>query len=241
MIKLNGRDCYFVIPESKYGLSDVVPKYVTENDFTFAVRCKPAWDKMREGTYSQEGGLVIKNGMHMGISCFVNDGNRYFKCTLWVKDRKEKIECIEHHFIVSHEEKDKEYFITFRHNFKEKRMVIGNYDFFREKTYKGASPIDYSGSWLWVGAANAFNSCDDAHKHYYRGEISFVGVYGRYLSDEEIKKVYDNSQSVWHQKQLQDETTVLFSNLQTTTPYKIYDDSDNGNHLILYDEAWLKD
>ena len=25
--------------ESKYGLSDVVPKYVTENDFT-AVRCK---------------------------------------------------------------------------------------------------------------------------------------------------------------------------------------------------------
>ena len=94
---------------------------------------------------------------------------------------------------------------------------------------------------MWVGAANAFNSCDDAHKHYYRGEISFVGVYGRYLSDDEIRKVYDNSQSVWHQKQLQDENTVLFSNLQTTTPYKIYDDSDNGNHLILYDEAWLKD
>ena len=70
MIKLNGRDCYFVIPESKYGLSDVVPKYVTENDFTFAVRCKNRWDKMREGTYSQEGGLVIKNGTDIGYFMF---------------------------------------------------------------------------------------------------------------------------------------------------------------------------
>ena len=42
-----------------------------------------------------------------------------------------------------------------------------------------------------------------------------------------------------NQKQLQDETTVLFSNLETTTPYKIYDDSDNGNHLILYDEKCI--
>ena len=76
-------------------------------------------------------------------------------------------------------------------------MVIGNYDFFREKTYKGVSPIDYSGSWLWVGVKWHLIVVMIAHKHYYRGEISFVGVYGRYLSDDEIRKVYDNSQSVW--------------------------------------------
>ena len=42
----------------------------------------------------------------MGISCFVNVVTDTLN-VLWVKDRKEKIECIEHHFIVSHEEKDK--------------------------------------------------------------------------------------------------------------------------------------
>ena len=81
MIKLNGRDCYFVIPESKYGLSQLVPKYVTDDDFTFMVKCKPEWDKMMKEGNSQEGGLVIKNDQHMGISCFVNGGNRYFKGT----------------------------------------------------------------------------------------------------------------------------------------------------------------
>ena len=67
--------------------------------------------------------------------------------------------------------------------------------FLEKKHIKVSSPIDYSGSWLWVGA-NALNSCDEEHKHYYRGEISFVGVYGRYLSDDEIRKVYENSQSL---------------------------------------------
>ena len=30
--------------------------------------------------------------------------------------------------------------------------------------------------------------------------------------------------------------TVLFSDLKIRTPYKVFDNSDNGNHLIVYDE-----
>ena len=37
MIDFNGDSCYFVVPESKYGLSEIVPKYVTNKNFTFCV------------------------------------------------------------------------------------------------------------------------------------------------------------------------------------------------------------
>jgi len=241
MIKLNGRDCYFVIPESKYGLSTIIPKYVTDDDFTFMVKCKPQWSMMKEGNWSQEGGLVIKNGMHMGISCFVNGGDRYFKGTLWLENRKGEKNCIEHHFLVSGEDKDKEYFISFRHSIKEKKLVIGNYDHYKVTRYSAERPIDYSDSWLWIGAANAFKSCDEEHKHYFRGEISFVGVWGEYLSDSDIQNISENCGNIKNMKKIQNDKTVLFSNFKTRTPYKVYDDSDNGNHVILYDEAWLQD
>ena len=38
MIDFNGDSCYFVVPESKYGLSEIVPKYVTNKNFTFCVQ-----------------------------------------------------------------------------------------------------------------------------------------------------------------------------------------------------------
>ena len=151
MIDFNGDSCYFVVPESKYGLSEIVPKYVTNKNFTFCVQCKPDWDNMVEGEISAEGGLVMKNGQHMGISCFVNSGMRFFRATLWVQDRKGFITCIEKQLPVTEESKDKEYFITFRHDIRKKKIVIGNYNYFEELEYPAASPIDYSNSWLWVG------------------------------------------------------------------------------------------
>ena len=81
-----------------------------------------------------------------------------------------------------------------------------------------------------------FKSCDEEHKHYFRGEISFVGVWGEYLSDEDIKNISENCGNVKNMKKIQNDKTVLFSNFKTRTLYKVYDDSDNGNHVILYDE-----
>ena len=49
------------------------------------------------------------------------------------------------------------------------------------------------------------------------------------MKSEKFMKTHN----LFNQKQLQDETTVLFSNLETTTPYKIYDDSDNGIILLM--------
>ena len=236
MIDFNGDSCYFVVPESKYGLSEIVPKYVTNKNFTFCVQCKPDWDNMVEGEISAEGGLVMKNGQHMGISCFVNSGMRFFRATLWVQDRKGFITCIEKQLPVTEESKDKEYFITFRHDIRKKKIVIGNYNYFEELEYPAASPIDYSNSWLWVGAANAFKTCVIEHRQYFRGSISYVSVHSEYLSDLDIKKIYGNTTSISELKKLQNENTVLFSDLKIRTPYKVFDNSDNGNHLIVYDE-----
>lgn len=240
MIDFNGDSCYFVVPESKYGLSEIVPKYVTNKNFTFCVQCNPDWDNMVEGEISAEGGLVMKNGQHMGISCFVNSGMRFFRATLWVQDRKGFITCIEKQLPVTEESKDKEYFITFRHDIRKKKIVIGNYNYFEELEYPAASPIDYSNSWLWVGAANAFKTCAIEHRQYFRGSISYVSVHSEYLSDLDIKKIYGNTTSISELKKLQNENTVLFSDLKIRTPYKVFDNSDNGNHLIVYDEKWLE-
>lgn len=239
MIKLDGTECYFVPPSSKYGLAEIIPKYVTENSFTFIARCKIDWDSMEEGELSQEGGILMKNGQHMGIAAFKNDGNRYIKCSLWVQDRKGETKCIEKHFILTDEAKDKEYFISFRHDFKNKKLRVGNYDYFEEMTYKGHTVIDYSDSWLFIGAANAFESCNEEHRHYFRGEISFVSVHSEYLSDDAIKEIahaYGNRTKL---KKLQNLNTVLFSDFSIRTDYKVYDNSDNGNHIILYDKNWL--
>ena len=240
MIEFKGDSCYFVVPESKYGLSEIIPKYVTENNFTFCIGCKPDWKNMKEGENSAEGGLLMKNGKHMGLSCFVSGGKRYFRATLWVQDRKGFVSCVEKQLPVTHEDEDKEYFISFRHDLRKKKIVIGNYNHYEELEYPAASPIDYSNSWLWVGAANAFNSCAPEHRQYFRGSISYVSVHAEYLSNLDIKKMYGNITSISELKKLQNDKTVLFSDLKIKTPYKVFDNSDNGNHLIVYDEAWLE-
>ena len=93
---------------------------------------------------------------------------------------------------------------------------------------------------MWVGAANAFKTCAIEHRQYFRGSISYVSVHSEYLSDLDIKKIYGNTTSISELKKLQNENTVLFSDLKIRTPYKVFDNSDNGNHLIVYDEKWLE-
>jgi len=91
---------------------------------------------------------------------------------------------------------------------------------------------DYSSSWLWVGVANPLDSCPEEHRHYFKGDISFCGVFQTYMDSKDIKRVFDGK---WEKS----DRPVAVYNFEKLTPYKVLDITKNGNNLINYDKRWM--
>ena len=73
---LNGDSAWFVPPTSRYGLSKVSSRELTNSSFTFLCQVKVDWSKMTENTNTQEAAIMIKNGKHLGISV-AKTGNNF--------------------------------------------------------------------------------------------------------------------------------------------------------------------
>jgi len=67
---------------------------------------------------------------------------------------------------------------------------------------------------LWVGCGNNFENCDDEFRWNFDGDITYAEV-------------------------IIDGKTIFKSKCEKKTKYKIYDESENGNHLIKYSSEWF--
>jgi hypothetical protein len=96
--------------------------------------------------------------------------------------------------------------------------------------------VDYSHSWIWIGACCGFNFFDENHRYYFNGDIDYVGIFQSNLSNESIEHYFKNSEI-----SMINEThkTIVLSNFKNSTPYKIKDDSGNGNNLIIFKDEWF--
>jgi len=238
-IVLGGSDAWFVSPDNKYGLSTQPAKNITDGDFSFLAKIRVNWDKMDPDNLSREGGVIIKNGLHMGLSVIKPDHEHcYVKATIWTIDASLGADGMKNEDILvkvnwEDGDLDKEYEVGFSFKKKEKEFSVYCDGTWETKKFEGTL-IDYSNAWLWVGASNPLESCPVDFRQFFTGEIYNVGIFNKALDREEIIEIYRDFQNV--SKRLK---PVGLYDFKKQTPYKVLDISKNGNNLVLFDVTWM--
>lgn len=238
-MKFNGNSAWFVSPDNKYGLSKFPAKKITDGDFSFLAKIKPYWDKMNPNDKSREGGVIIKNGLHLGLSVIKPDNDHvYVKGTIWTIDASLGSDGMKNTDIlvkVNNEEGDLEKKLEVGFSFKKSDKEFSVYcnGTWHSKKYEGTL-LDYSNAWLWIGSSNPLESCPEDFMQFYNGEIYNIAIFYKALDKEEIYEIYDDFENI--SKRLK---PVCAYDFKKQTPYKILDITENGNHLIRFDKEWM--
>ena len=113
----------------------------------------------------------------------------------------------------------------------------------------GGKIIDYTGGHVWIGCANAFDT--QSNEQFWKGYCKSAGLFAKKLDDSERDRFfkeypkfkgiakyfrgYAHRRQVYNFEQMK---PIVFTNFLTTTHYKAYDFSGNGNHPMIYKEEW---
>lgn len=237
MIKFEGNTAYLVPPKNRYQLSLYEPYDVTDHNFTFVAKVKADWEKMNAFDKTREGGVITKNGKHIGLSVLKNtDWRLYIRGQFWCKLPNNTETFYDLFLEVDSDVKDTVLDIAFVHNKSEKKLALLLNDKYKEVTYDGEI-IDYSDSWIWIGCQNAFDSCDEHHRGFLFGEIHHSAIYGTALSMEDINKTFSYIKK--EDVDLSYKPLCIFNFIQKT-PYKVFDITGNGNNMIMFDKKWME-
>tara|TARA_Y100001963_G_C6677584_1_gene398247 strand:+ start:177 stop:770 length:594 start_codon:yes stop_codon:yes gene_type:complete len=79
--------------------------------------------------------------------------------------------------------------------------------------FKGKLVDDYKYSYLWVGCGNGFLETDSEYRNNFYGDIHFL----------EIKR---------------NDKVIFQSDFKKKTEFKVFDESNSGNHLLKYNSEW---
>lgn len=239
MIELKGNNAYFIPPKNRYGLSTNETFDLTEHDFTILVRVKVDWDSMVAGEPSQEGGIVAKNGRHCGINSFkYADGRTYIKVQYWTSTDSEEFLYGDIWFDVK---ENKDWMdVAMIHDAEEKTITIDVDGKTQHKTYEGEI-IDYRDSWIWIGANNSLDSCAVEHRGFLYGDISYISIFDESLTSSQTSDLFSmKNQKIFDVETVSKKTAAVYTfNDEEMTPYKVYDISNNGNHMVLFDNKWM--
>ena len=94
---------------------------------------------------------------------------------------------------------------------KQISLIIGD-----EKTttnFTGNLIDDYKYSYIWLGCGNGHKDVEDEFRNHFYGEIDFL----------EIKR---------------DDKIIFQSDFKKKTEFKVFDESNSGNHLLKYNDEW---
>lgn len=239
ILKFDGQTSWFVTPDNKYGLSKYPVKNITNDNFSFLAEIDVNWDKMNPNDLTREGGVVIKNGLHMGLTVVKpKENEKYIKGTIWTTDESFGESGLRNYDVFlkvdsNKSENSETYKIGFSYNKEEKEFSIycnGNWE---SNKFEGTL-VDYSNAWLWFGASNPLESCPIDFKQFFYGEMYFASVFSKSLNKEEFDEVYNNKNNISNEL-----NAVCCFDFQTQTPYKILDISCVGNNLIKFDKTWM--
>lgn len=235
-VVFNGNEGWFCPPKNKYGLSTREVEDITLDDFSFLVKTKVDWNALDASKSHREAGIIIKNGQHTGISVIKPDNTQCFvKGTIWTLQDNNEVVAHEILLRVNWGPRDltKVLDIAFTYDKKNKKISLycsGQWD---TKNFEGEI-IDYSNSWLWVGVCNPLESCPAEFRHYFHGDMYYVGIYQSCLTKEQIIDTFINYKNVNNKL-----NPVCVLDFERQTPYKILDISNNGNNIIKFDKSWM--
>jgi hypothetical protein len=217
-LKTHKENFYFIPTRNKNSLNLYSVEDLFQNDFEIMVKVKVDWEKFPTG--EEVGGIVAKNGQHMGLFAFTN----------WVEQTCEyilmaKIWPVENDEIIMKDltfkvgealkpnstEKRPDYIYNLKltHNLNDKMITFTCDDNIEEYNYNGKIR-DYTDSMLWYGCGMGMGN--DWNQHFY-GEFL-----ESYISVKDGYKIFE-------------------SDFTQLTDYKVFDQSWNGNHLVKFDEV----
>lgn len=103
--------------------------------------------------------------------------------------------------------------------------------------------IDYTTALMWLGAANRLNDSLDAEDPYnniYQGDIFKLHLQDVPLR-EEYKKLFFNDYKKFLDLKLDIKKNKVYitTDFSEISPYKILDQSGNGNHPIIFRNEWI--
>jgi hypothetical protein len=236
LLDFNGDTVWFCPAKNKYNLSLKSVDEITNGDFTFISKFKVNWDGLDKNMPFREGGIVNKNGKHVGLSVFkFENGDCFVKGCIWTNTGEG--DDILNEIVVKINDGDfdinSEINLAFSYSKKDSKIRLIFNTQIHEKNIKG-DVIDYSNTWLWVGASNAFKSCDVQYRNYFHGEISFVSIYENYLNFKKVSSIFDSNHEVHNEYK-----PICVFDFKNQTPFKILDTSMNGNNLVKFDDEWM--
>jgi len=271
MITLDGTHGWVISYTNKHNISGKVVEDINHGDWSFCTSVKPEWnpDKLdmnisqfsseldRDVSIGHRGGIVVRNGRHSGIFNVLwpfDDHpdvlGKFIKGEIWYDTPEGKVEIA---ILESRIFEDDWVDIVISYNKSKKCVTLQTREQNQEwktKTLEiNGQIIDYSGSHVWIGCANAFESCPEPQ--FYNGHIRCLGVFNSVLSEKDRDKFYKEYhdfkgipkyfRSNAHKRQVynfEKMNPLAFTNFKTTTPYKAFDFSGNGNHPIIYKREW---
>tara|TARA_R110002020_G_scaffold467751_1_gene691558 strand:- start:2769 stop:3512 length:744 start_codon:yes stop_codon:yes gene_type:complete len=236
---------FFIPSKHKYGLSTSPIWDFMNRNVTFAVRCNPEWDKIKEG---QDIGLVVRNGMHAGLQLSheyipVLECNKGFvKGLIWIKESEDepaKPKMLIHGLGPIHEEETWD--IVWSHDVKRKQvsLMVAKQGWEKphvETMIYNGTLVDYSQSWLWIGCNNALEMVPETDKGFYVGDIGRVGIFGSIFKQEDYIEYFTKDEfdlDYWKYK-----NPIARIDFKSRTPYKFWDSTLNGNNATLYRPEW---
>lgn len=210
-LKIDKDNVYFLPPTNKNSLSTALPQFSGSiKSFEFKVKFKPDFSKSKQGINY---GIMMLNGKHLGISWLESeDGQSNIVGSLWTE---EEIQQIYSPLTYDRNTLKRTNDYTYAHfivDIENGWMRLNNT---ATKKIKGKLSNDYRFSYLWLGCGNSFENCDDEYRWNFYGNINYA-------------EVIINGKTVFH------------STCQKKTKYKVYDESENGNHLLKYSREWFE-
>tara|TARA_B100000959_G_scaffold266385_1_gene308768 strand:+ start:2165 stop:2974 length:810 start_codon:yes stop_codon:yes gene_type:complete len=260
MITLDGTHGWVISYTNKHNISGKVVESINTGDWTFCTSVKPEWnpDKLTLNIDDKgyRGGILVRNGRHSGLFNVLwptetGDGwLKFIKGEIWYDTPKGgvKIALLEKRvfgdgwidIIISYNREKSMMIFSMREEGQVWDTQVSKLD---------GEIIDYTGSHVWIGCANAFESCPEPQ--FYSGHIRCLGVFNSVLSEKDRDKFYKEYhdfkgipkyfRSNAHKRQVynfEKMNPLAFTNFKTTTPYKAFDFSGNGNHPIIYKREW---
>jgi hypothetical protein len=209
---------------------------LTDNDFTIIANVKPALDLELDSNGIHTGYIVCKNGLHIGIyfmKAINENGFLYqFGCAYSINKDGESIF---NYINIEVEPVNDVYQIGMIHSKNDKSITLIVNGIEKTVKYEGEL-VDYSNSWLWVGAACGAEGYDERYSYFYQGDISYVGIFKKALNTSDISNILSDNQIINYDSKY---SPILISDFKEITQYKIKDQSNNGNHLVIYNNEWI--
>jgi hypothetical protein len=269
MINFKGdEDAYFLPLSNKHGLSTLLPsKLFTSSIFSFVVRVKVDWDEM--GSDEVGGILAINGQHTAILCRKTENGDLFLQCDLWkVQQSVEKPVSIyckiedgpanDPYWKV--DKKDDWYNIVMVVDRDKQKLKFQVNDKYMERDIDG-DMIEYDDAMIWLGCCNGLSICPPEHRWNFKGTIDDVGIFlydvraqdrmelsqsGEEQVDKDAipqftyGKTLGSFFSGTHQEGDFDHREIIFmSNLKEVNSFKIYDESNNGNHFVKYKDEWI--